>query len=259
VCVVLSIFCFNLYSLSSYVLTLFPFAAVKSRATNELFPSLQQETSGPPGLNDCFLPTVHIPPKDILPFQDRQDIVFIGGFQHTPNVDAAIFLTNEILPSIKKQIKNVKLFIVGSNPPDQVKALASEDTIVTGYVPDIAPYFERFKVMIAPIRYGAGIRGKITESMSFGLPVVTTTLGAEGLDMIEGDSILIANSPEEFASKTAKVYTDKDLWNKISANSRELATKRYCPENVLEMFRILFSSTFLASAEAANRIIKKLY
>ena len=193
-------------------------------------------------VNPVVLPNIHIPPKNILPFEDRQDIVFIGGFQHTPNVDAAIFLTNEIFPVIKKRIKNVKLFIVGSNPPDQIKALASEDTIVTGYVPDIAPYFERFKVMVAPIRYGAGVKGKITESMSFGLPVVTTTVGAEGLDMIDGDSILVANSPEEFASKTAKIYSDKLLWNKISANSRELATKRYSPENVLEMFRTLFSS-----------------
>jgi GT2 family glycosyltransferase len=197
-------------------------------------------------VNPVVLPTFHIPRKNILPFEDREHIVFIGGFQHTPNVDAAIFLTNDIFHLIKRHIKNVKLFIVGSNPPDSIKALASEDTIVTGYVPDIAPYFERFKVMIAPIRYGAGIRGKITESMSFGLPVVTTNMGGEGLDMVEGDSILFANSPEEFASKTARIYTDKDLWNKISTNSRELATKRYAPENVLEMFRILFSSEYLA-------------
>jgi GT2 family glycosyltransferase len=191
-------------------------------------------------VNPVILPNVHIPPKNILPFEDRQDILFIGGFQHTPNVDAAIFLTNEIFPLIKERIHNVKLFIVGSNPPEQIRALASEDTIVTGYVPDISPYLERVKVMVAPIRYGAGLKGKITEGMSFGLPVVTTTVGAEGLDMIDGDSMLIANSPEEFALKTAKIYTDKVLWNKISANSRELAIKRYSPENILEMFRILF-------------------
>jgi glycosyltransferase involved in cell wall biosynthesis len=204
--------------------------------------TLKNEVSS---VNPVIIPNIHFPEmqKNNLPrFEERKDLLFVGGFQHTPNVDAALFLTKEIFPLLKKEISNIKLLIVGSKPPDCVKALASDDVVVTGYVPDITPYMENSKLMVAPLRYGAGVKGKITQSMSFGLPVVTTAIGAEGLNAIDGESILVANSAQEFASKVIQIYTNKELWNRISANSYELALKRYSPENILEMLRILFSS-----------------
>jgi O-antigen biosynthesis protein len=191
--------------------------------------------------NPVILPNIHIPKiqKNIPTFEARKDIIFLGGFQHTPNIDAALFLSNEIFPLLKKKITDLKLSIVGSKPPNCIQALACKDIIVTGYVTDITPYMQASRAMVAPIRYGAGVKGKITESMSNGLPVVTTRLGAEGLETIDGKSILIANSPREFASKLVRLYTNRNLWNTISANSYKLALTRYSPENIMEMFRIL--------------------
>jgi glycosyltransferase involved in cell wall biosynthesis len=142
-----------------------------------------------------------------------------------------------VFPLIKEKLGSVKLFIVGGNPPPSVKELAglSQDISVTGYVPDVSSFLQGCRIMIAPIRYGAGIKGKITESMSHGLPVVTTTIGAEGMDAVDGESIMTADSPEEMAEKCVRLYSDKELWDRISTNSRQLAIMRYSPEAVAEM------------------------
>ena len=187
-------------------------------------------------INPVVLPNIHIPVANIRGFDERKNIYFIGGFQHPPNIDAAIFLAKEIFPLIKQEINDIKLFIVGSKPPENVKELASEDIEVTGYVPDITPYLNNCKVMVAPLTYGAGLKGKITEATSNGLPVVTTDIGAEGTGLVDGESILIGNDAKEFAKKLIQVYTDKALWNKISERGYEEALRRYSPENIAELF-----------------------
>jgi GT2 family glycosyltransferase len=190
----------------------------------------------------AVLPNTHVPPKKVKSFDSRQNLFFIGSFQHQPNIDAAIFLARDVFPLIKERLGKVKLFIVGSNPPHSIRELAElDDIIVTGYVPEIGSFLEGCKIMIAPIRYGAGIKGKITESMSYGLPVVTTTVGAEGMDMIDGESIMIADSARGIADKTIELYNNKDLWEKISSKSYELAAKRYSPEVVCKILDKLFA------------------
>ncbi|MFQ5924452.1 MAG: glycosyltransferase family 4 protein, partial [Dehalococcoidia bacterium] len=158
------------------------------------------------------------------PFSERRDIVFVGGFDHTPNVDAVTFFVKEIFPLVKESLHDVRFYIVGSaivgsNPPGQVLSLASEDVIVTGYVRDLTPYFESCKLSVAPLRYGAGVKGKINQSMSHGLPVVTTSIGAEGMEAMDGEDILIADSAADFAHKIALLYRDGSLWHRLSENS----------------------------------------
>jgi len=152
-------------------------------------------------------------------FSERKDIMFIGGFAHSPNVDGVKWFLKNMFPLIKEKVHEIKFYIVGNEPTDEIKTLASNDIIVTGYVEDVSPYFENCRVFVSPIRYGAGVKGKINQSMSYGLPVVTTSIGAEGMSLIDGENSLVADTPEEFANKTLDLYTDENLWEKISQQS----------------------------------------
>ncbi len=193
-------------------------------------------------INPVVLPLIYIPPDTINPYENRRDIIFVGGYMHPPNVDAAIFLANEIFPLVRNRITGVKLYLVGSNPPEAIRKLESDDIVVTGYVPDISQYLQGCRIMVAPLRYGSGIKGKIMDSMMNGLPVVTTSIGAEGMDLIDGISVLIAETPEQFASSITELYNNADLWNEISANSYALAIKKYAPENIRDFLKALIAA-----------------
>ena len=180
-----------------------------------------------PSLNVEIVSIIHQITKPRKLFSQRKDILFVGGFAHLPNVDSALFFVKEIFPLVKHQLPDLYLYIVGSNPPEQVLALKSSDIIVTGYVKDLTSYFENCKVFVAPLRYGAGVKGKIIQSMSHGLPVVTTSIGAEGVGLTDGTDVLIADTPEKFSEKAILLYTDGNLWNKVSQNSLENVEKHY--------------------------------
>ncbi len=151
-------------------------------------------------------------------WKDRSGIIFIGCFRHPPNVDAVCYYVNEILPEIKKILPDVMTYFVGSDPPGRIRALASKDVVVTGYVPDITGYLDQTRVSVVPLRYGAGVKGKINTAMSNGIPVVTTSVGAEGMYLVDGISALISDDPKTFARAVIRVYTERKLWEKLSLN-----------------------------------------
>ncbi|MGO1119925.1 glycosyltransferase [Rhodovibrionaceae bacterium A322] len=149
-------------------------------------------------------------------FGKRKDICFIGGYQHTPNVDAAAYLVEEIWPLIKAKLPRAKCYLVGSNPPDEVQDLASDDVIVTGYVEDLGDYLDRVKLTVVPLRYGAGVKGKIGSSLSYGVPCVSSPIGVEGMGLVDGENIAVAEAPEAFADKVIELYKDQKLWSRLS-------------------------------------------
>jgi glycosyltransferase involved in cell wall biosynthesis len=112
-------------------------------------------------------------------------------------------------------------YIVGSKVPANVRALAAEDFVVTGYVPDVTPYFTGCRVSIAPLRYGAGVKGKINLAMSYGLPVVATTPSIEGMFLVPGQDVLVADDAKAFADAIEQVYGDQALWDRLAAGGRE--------------------------------------
>ncbi len=170
----------------------------------------------------------NLPKEDTMaPFQSRSNIIFVGGFRHIPNIDAVVYFVKEVWPAVKKSLPLAKFYIVGSDPPAEVKNLENSDIIVTGYVVDLANFFNDARVFVAPLRYGAGVKGKIVTSMSYGVPVVTTTIGNEGIDLIDGDQCLVAGSGDEVAAKVVELYQNCDLWNKLSYNSREVVKKHF--------------------------------
>jgi O-antigen biosynthesis protein len=165
------------------------------------------------------LSNIHEVTSCTTPFCDRNDLMFVGGFNHQPNVDAMKWFAKEIFPHILKSIPDIKLYIIGSDLTKEIERLASSNIIVVGYVKDLTPYFNNCRIFVSPLRYGAGVKGKINQSMSFGLPVVTTPIGAEGMNVTDGDDILIAESPEIFAETVINAYNNETLWNCLSRNS----------------------------------------
>jgi glycosyltransferase involved in cell wall biosynthesis len=165
------------------------------------------------------IPTIHDCVESAKPLAGRKNLLFVGHYAHSPNEDAVGYFVKEIFPLIRQDIPGVVFYMVGSNITDKVKSLANENVVAVGYVPDLTPHLDGCRVFVAPLRYGAGIKGKIAQSMSFGLPVVTTSIGAEGMGLIDGEHVLIADSPDAFARAVVRLYTDDLLWERMSLNA----------------------------------------
>src|SRR5690606_30060791 len=143
---------------------------------------------------------------DKTPMEQREGLFFVGGFSHKPNQDAVLFLYHEIMPLVWKQNKHIKVTIVGSYPTKEILALNSDRFSVLGFVEDISHYFNKARVFIAPLRFGAGVKGKIGQSLEYGLPVITTNVGAEGFNFGTHASTLIDNTAQGMADKILKLY-----------------------------------------------------
>jgi len=182
-----------------------------------------------PALKVHVIPNIHERTADVKPFAGRKNLLFVGAFQHPPNEDSIHYFVKEVFPIVKQELPGVRLFIVGNDPTPCVKALESLDVMVTGWVKDITPFFESARVFVAPLRYGAGVKGKIGQSLSYGLPVVTTSIGAEGMDLIDGCNALIADTPRCFAEKVIKLYSQQSLWQSLSNNSIAYVDSNYAP------------------------------
>lgn len=163
-------------------------------------------------------------------FPERNDIVFIGGYQHLPNVDAVQYFVAEIMPLLRQRLTKVRFFAVGSKPPAEIQALACEDVIITGFVDDLTPLLDKMRVSVAPLRFGAGIKGKIGSAIAVGLPVVATPLAAEGMLLTAEDNILVAEGAAKFADAIVRLYQDEALWNRISQNGLVFAENAWGAE-----------------------------
>jgi GT2 family glycosyltransferase len=181
-------------------------------------------------------------PGSATPFSLRSDILFIGSFQHTPNIDAALFFIQEIFPHVRSQLPTIRFYIIGDKAPPEVIALADEDIVVTGYQPDVSSYFDRIKLSIAPLRFGAGVKGKINQSMGFGVPVVATSLAVEGMDLTPREDVLVADEPETFANAVIELYRSEELWRRLSKNSARKMKKRYSVEAARKRLQRLLST-----------------
>jgi len=174
-----------------------------------------------------IVPTIVDVPGSNTPFSLRRDFLFIGGFQHTPNIDAVSFFLEKIYPLVKERLGDAKFYIIGDKAPPEVVALASDNVVVTGLQRDVRPFFEGVKLSVAPLRYGAGIKGKINLSMGFGVPVVATSLAVEGMALTDHEDILTADEPEDFARAVVELYESEELWNRLSKNGLKKTKAQY--------------------------------
>jgi GT2 family glycosyltransferase/glycosyltransferase involved in cell wall biosynthesis len=167
----------------------------------------------------AVISNIHEQRAAVPPFEARRDFLFIGGFEHTPNVDAMLWFCAEIMPKILRKLPAAKLHIIGSKMPESVRTLASRHVVAHGYVENVEPFFESCVLSVAPLRFGAGVKGKTNQSMSFGLPVVSTSIGAEGMHLTHEKNILIADNPQTFADHVLRLHCDRKLWTTLSSNS----------------------------------------
>jgi glycosyltransferase involved in cell wall biosynthesis len=171
-----------------------------------------------PSLATITIPNIHALHAPVKPTpQNANRLVFVGSFIHEPNVDAMRHFCGEILPLIAEAVPEVRLRIIGNAPPPEIARLASERVEVLGYVPETKPFLETSTVSIAPLRFGAGMKGKIGEAMSFGLPVVTTTVGVEGFGLTPGKDVLVGDTPEAFALAVVSLLRDAALCEQVGA------------------------------------------
>ncbi|MBI4204743.1 MAG: PIG-L family deacetylase [Betaproteobacteria bacterium] len=175
---------------------------------------LRQEA---PEVRTFHLPLImHIPDRADTPFGERKDLFFIGGYRHLPNVDAVLHFVADVWPRVRTRLPGVRFHIIGSDPPPEILALAGSDIVVEGFVPDAAPFFNGCRLSVAPLRYGAGLKGKVGRSLGYGCPVVLTPLAAEGMNLTDGRDALIAESGERFADAVVRLYENESLWNTLA-------------------------------------------
>ncbi len=154
-------------------------------------------------------------------------IVFTGMMAYTPNHDGMGWFLDEVFPFIAARIPQAKVYVVGKNPPPHITARASDRVVVTGSVPDVRPFVHRASVVVVPLRMGGGTRLKIAEAMGMKRPIVTTRIGAEGIDVKHNESCLFADEPQAFADATVRLLNDAALQKKLANNAYTLMQQKY--------------------------------
>jgi GT2 family glycosyltransferase len=193
-------------------------------------------------------------PGSNMPFALRRDLLFIGGFQHPPNIDAVLFFLKEIYPLVSGRLGEAKFYIIGDKAPPEIVALANERIIVAGLQRDVRPFFDNVRLSVAPLRFGAGVKGKINQSMAFGVPVVATSLAVEGTRLQDREEILAADEPEDFARAIIELYESEELWNRISENGLKKTRALYSVDAARTKLEFLFSDAHLKRPELSQPI-----
>jgi sugar transferase (PEP-CTERM/EpsH1 system associated) len=183
---------------------------------------------------------------DKFPFHTGQrqpnSIVFSGNMGYFPNIDAAKWFVYEVLPLVKSRIPDVRLKIVGVNPHPDVRRLAEYDpaVTVTGYVEDMYAHLNQATVAVAPLRAGSGMQIKVIESMATGTPLVATSFGLGGIDVVGGRHVLIADEPDAFAAHVVRLLNDGSLRSTLASNARQLVKEKYTWERSVEMLHRVY-------------------
>ena len=165
---------------------------------------------------------------------EREGLLFVAGFAHPPNVDAAQWFVREVLPRIHREHPGLRLSLVGSNPTDEVRALACDHVEVTGYVTEeaLAGHYSRARVVVAPLRFGGGMKGKVLEAMHYGIPCVTTSYGVQGMEADTAGFLAACDGAEAAAARILELLADDDEWRRVSRESRDFIARRFSPQAV---------------------------
>lgn len=164
-------------------------------------------------------------------------VMFLGNFPHDPNRDAMVFFAREAWPRVKEEVPGARFLVVGRGPTGDMLELAQRDPsiVITGEVPDVKPHFGSADVFVCPVRMGGGFRGKVLEAMACGVPVVSTSLGAEGLDATDGEQLLIAETGPDLARGTVTLLKDEALRDRIADSARDLVVERFSWQKGVEI------------------------
>ncbi len=180
-------------------------------------------------------------------------LLFVGSLMYPPNVDAVLFFCDSILPRIRQEVPDAKLLVVGHHAPSRIQTLAARhDVTVAGQVPDMKPYYQQARLSVVPLRAGGGTRIKILEAMACGRPVVSTSLGCEGIHAIDEEHLLIADTPAEFAARVVEALKNRELRERLSRNARKLVESRYDWSLMAQRLLRVYSELGVATPSGAS-------
>ena len=173
---------------------------------------------------------------ETINLDQRKDLLFVGGFGHPPNIDAVLWFGREIFPQILKKFPDILWNIVGANPPEEIQALAGKNIKLLGFVSDdeLKHLYKTSRLAIIPLRYGAGVKGKVVESLYYGCPFITTPIGAEGIPFEETE-LWVTDCDEGMADKIIAAYQNKDVLQKMSSYGKEIINKYFTEDSVLNV------------------------
>ena len=171
-------------------------------------------------------------------FVDRYDLMTVGGFGHPPNVDAVLWFAENVFPKVLEKMPDVKWHVIGGKVPDSIRALNSKNIIIEGFMPDedLHRLYNECRLAVVPLRYGAGVKGKVVESAYFQIPLVTTSIGAEGIDSTMGNMV-VADDPDGMANTICELYADSERLKQMSDAGESLITRYYTLEEAERVLR----------------------
>jgi glycosyltransferase involved in cell wall biosynthesis len=176
------------------------------------------------------------------PVTNGRQIVHLGTMFWPPNVEGVLWFVREVLPIVWREMPDVRLLVAGKNPPEEVRALTRNvnalggGVVVTGFVEDPLPLLARSQVFIVPVRAGGGMRVKIVDAWLWGVPIVSTTIGAEGIDIRDGETVILADEPDQFAAAILRLLSDRTLAERMRIAGRDWVEKRYDYKKVYREF-----------------------
>ena len=208
--------------------------------------SVEEEVLTDLGVNKdklWLIPLIRPRSERIVEFESSQDMVFIGGYRHPPNVDAVDYMVEKIWPHIKKSLPGVKLRICGSSMPESFQDYASDSIVIQGFVPDLNRLLSKTRLTLAPLRFGAGLKGKVASSIGAGVPVIGTSIAFEGMAK-EGlsDVILQADDPKKFAKLAVKAYKTEKLWTDVSHAGVAYHNANYAYDTISKTYEMMLNS-----------------
>ena len=218
-------------------------AVVAAADTTLVVSSAEREVlaADAPGARVDVLSNLHSVAGPGLPFDQRHDLVFVGGFRHPPNVDAVRWFVGEVLPLVLARLPGLRFHCIGGDVPADIAALGDAPGVtVHGHVPDIAPWMDGCRVAVAPLRYGAGVKGKVNLSMAHGQPVVATTCAVEGMHLLDGRDVLVADDAAAFADAVVRACSDRALWERLAANGMANVERHFSADAARGVVRRVF-------------------
>lgn len=177
--------------------------------------------------------------EDTSDFESRRDIAFLGGYGHSPNVEAVEWFVRNVAPILEQSLPDAKFKIYGSKVPKSFEKFTEfqKNVVIGGWVNDVSEVYDTCRVFVTPLQSGAGIKGKVIGALASGVPMVISALAAEGVALQDGTDALVAKTPQEWANKIIELYTDNKLWEKISLNAKICAARNYGMASGVQMMQ----------------------
>lgn len=181
-------------------------------------------------------------------------MVFTGAMGYVPNHDGMLYFLDEVFPLIRERIPEAKVYIVGSKPPAVLRKHQSESVIITGFVDDVRPYIDRASVFIVPLKMGSGTRLKVVEALSMQKPVISTSIGCEGIEVLDGKHLLVRDTPEQFAEAVIKLFREQNLRQRLISQGYKLVKQKYDWRVIGSSIEQAFESMLSKRADSIRKV-----